>query len=113
MGRRDTNDNRYNRQVPNHTEIIYVHVDTAMGPKVASFIIEDKADIIAARAKQKSAGRWTADWGVCRYTKRGYTKSGDDRNVVIADVSDKIRRMVIAYHLWEWFEVRSGENQGG
>lgn len=113
MPRRDTNDNRYNRQVPNNTEIIYVHVDTAMGPKVASFLIEDKADVLAHDAKKKPAGLWTADWSVCKYTKRGYTKSGASKEEVVADVSDKIRRMVILYHLREWFALRSGENQGG
>jgi len=67
--RLDANDNRCNRQTPNNTEIIYVHVDIAMGLKVASFIIEDKADIIAAKAKKKFAGQWTADWPVSKYTK--------------------------------------------
>jgi KaiC/GvpD/RAD55 family RecA-like ATPase len=121
MPRRDTNDNHYNRQPPNNTEIVYVHVETIMGPKVESFLIEDKADIIAAKAKKPTRTRkemqqadkpeqaWTADWPVCKYTKTAYTKSGTNREEVVADVTAKIRRMVIAWHLREYFELQAAQ----
>jgi hypothetical protein len=108
MPRRDTNDNRYNRQVPNNTQIIHVFVDTIMGTQVTSFLVDDKADIIAAKAK-KTAGSWVADWPACKYTKTGYTKSGNSRAEVVEDVTAKIRRMMITWHLREHFELQRAQ----
>lgn len=120
MPRKDTNDNRYNRQTPNNTEIVHVRVETIMGMKVESFVIEDKADIIAAKAKKPTRSRkhkepnhhegaWTADWPVTKYSKTGYTKSGTNREEVIEDVTAVIRRKVILWHLREHFEIQAAQ----
>jgi hypothetical protein len=111
MARRDTNDNRYNRQVPNNTEIIYVHVDTAMGPMVEFFCVEDKIDIIAYK-KGHPAGQFVADWRECKYNKgKHYTKNGETREEVIDDVSRMIKELVTAWHLREYFELQAAKKE--
>jgi hypothetical protein len=121
MPRRDTNDNRYNRQTPNNTEIINVWVETIMGTKVESFLIAAKADIIAAKAKKPTRTRkpkdsdqqpeeaWTADWSSSKYSKTGYTKSGTNREEVIEDVTAVIKRKVITWHIREHFMLQAAQ----
>jgi hypothetical protein len=99
MARRDTNDNRYNRQVPNRAQIVFVQVDTVDGVVVESFCIDDKADIIAHK-NGKNGGRYVADWGACKHNDmHARTINGDTMEKVLRDMSDRVSRTVKVWYL--------------
>ena len=104
MARRDTNDNRYNRQVPNRAQIVFVRVDTIVGIVVESFCIDDKADIIAHK-NGKNGGRYVADWGACKHNHmHAKTVNGDTMEKVLRDMSDRVSRTVKVYYLQQQIE---------
>lgn len=72
-----------------------------------SFVIDQRLDIIASKAKTKTRD-WIADWGGCRGIKP-HSLSADTRQEVIDKMVDHIRRRKALRDLREYFEIRAAK----